>query len=246
MLKESNVKIYVTDELDRFKFIPENRDIKAPIRTKWLEYCLMKLNLLKIMPIVINQDWEVTDGQRRLTVARKLKLPIYFIKSNLITEENLMLANTGSENWDVHDYISYFAKRGNNHYILLQKFCKNYHVPPSTAVMFSGKLFGGAHKTDTIKQGHFKWYNYSAATKGIEKILEFGKYVDFAKKKSFIEAMIQIMRHKKFSYRRMTDKFIKYSYKMRNCASNNDFTAMLEEFYNKGLSPENKLRFYGS
>ena len=244
--KLADIKVYVSTDLDKFTFIDGNREVKMDGKFKWLEHCVKTSNFLEVMPIVVNKKFQVTDGQRRLTVARLLKRPIYYIVSELITKHNLMDANIGGDNWSVHDYIHYYAIKGKEDYQLLQMFLAKYGVAPQTALMFANfAADSGGRQNAALKSGDFKYTDYKKSEKAIEKIFEFREFVDFYKKRHFIQAMINIMKNKHYSHPRMLQKFRRYGSKMVNCADTETFTKHIEDFYNRGLKLENKVRFWG-
>jgi|TARA_R100000501_G_C2617912_1_gene111407 hypothetical protein len=247
MDKFSIIKIYTTTNYKQFEFIPENRYIEGKADIKVLEYFILKFNFLSIMPIVVNRKMEITDGQRRFTIAKRHGLRLSYIKSDLITRENLAAANAGSANWTILNYVEFHAKRGLHDYQLLLKFIKEYKTNPSIAIMFAKGTFSTEGSGNSkIKFGEFKFREtYAIACKKIEQVYEFGDFVKFYKNKYFIEAMNEIMANKSYDHKRMRMKFKKKAAHLVSCGGKEDFTKMLEDLYNGGLSLQNKVRFYG-
>ena len=71
---------------------------------------IKKNNQLEINPIVVNSSWEVIDGQHRLEVAKRLKIPIYYVKKDF-SDDNpyIFTANLYQNKCRMSDAIEYYA-----------------------------------------------------------------------------------------------------------------------------------------
>src|SRR5258708_2908989 len=88
----SPIKIFASCEYDSFKILNSNRKLNK-LHLKRLEEIISVNNRLHLHPILVNADYEVIDGQHRLSVARKLGVPIYYIKSDIIARKHIIECN---------------------------------------------------------------------------------------------------------------------------------------------------------
>ena len=241
-----NIQLYKTTDYSQFKFIDFNRQLLKESELTKLQECIERSNFLSIMPIIVNKKMEVTDGQRRLKVAMRLKKPVYFIKSELITVDNLMDGNMGVGAWKVTDYIHYYSARGYDDYQLLAKYMEDQRLPASTSLMiiynYAGRTF---ELNERLKLGKFKIENYQEALERTKKIFDFSKYIDWYRHKSFVCAVLFIMQNNKYNHKRMLKKMAYNSRRLVKCGDVEGFLKMLEDLYNHNTKLENKVRFFG-
>lgn len=119
-----------TKEYDRFKLLKGNRTLDK-YHLRKLKESIEKNNHLNLHPIIVNKDFEVIDGQHRLESARQLGVDIYFIKSESIEDSHLIDCNVNQKQFEVENYIEYFAvKENKQQYIDLKKMLKSSGLKP--------------------------------------------------------------------------------------------------------------------
>ena len=111
---------------------------------------------MMVSPIVVNEGFEVIDGQHRLEACEELNMPIEFIMRPGLGMDECISINTSSRNWTVEDYIEYYAKTGNQNYILLNDLRHKYSSVPK-AIIFFALTHGqdGGYGANTVKSGKF-------------------------------------------------------------------------------------------
>ena len=67
-------------------------------------------------PILVNEYFEVCDGQHRLEYAKKNHLPIPYIVRPGITPSMCIMINSRRKNWTSDDYVKHYAELGNESY----------------------------------------------------------------------------------------------------------------------------------
>ena len=81
--------------------------------TKNLKRIKDSINLIGLqMPILVNENKSIIDGQHRLQAAKELKIPITYIISNESSEENIDQLQI-SKKWTAFDFCNRNALRGN-------------------------------------------------------------------------------------------------------------------------------------
>lgn len=100
-------------------------------------------NMLEQHPIIVNENFEVIDGQHRLAACRKLKIPCYFTVAEGYKPIDMILLNTNSLQWLARDYLNYFVAQGNINYIYLRDLQLSTGRPLSFILALCGY---GSHK----------------------------------------------------------------------------------------------------
>lgn len=128
----------------------------SPLRIKKIEKSVEKVGWIPSR-IVVNERYEVIDGQARLEVAKRHGFTIYVDVVSGIGAEACRAMNSSMSNWSTIDYIRSYASDGDINYVylnnLLNQFGKFGFIPVLTALDIT--LLGGTART-MIKNGNFK------------------------------------------------------------------------------------------
>lgn len=113
-----------TNNYERFKRLSGNRQLN-PVHVERLRESIEKNGMLEV-DIIVNQFWEVIDGQNRLEAARRAGVPVYFkIKSGYGLREAQIL-NENVKSWRKVDYLDSYCEMGHPQYIKFKGFMENY------------------------------------------------------------------------------------------------------------------------
>lgn len=117
-------QIYRTYDYGQFKKLELNRDVTKPRVEKVLK-SISDVGYI-LSPILINEKFEIIDGQARFEALKSRGLPIdYYIEKDIGIKECRAL-NLYQTNWKLKDYIDSYAKEGLNSYILLKELMEKY------------------------------------------------------------------------------------------------------------------------
>lgn len=233
-----------TMDYDKFRFIKGNRNVSHP-HIKSLAKAMENDDLHEYDPIIVNEKFEVIDGQHRL-IARKLlnKKVCYIVvpkngRSDLSIIQNL---NSHQKNWTNEDSLRSYCMLGLPNYLLVNQFIETFGFPLSTSLaILSFKKSDNGNKG--FRDGSFKIEDINKSSEIAKKIIEYGNFYPGFRRRSFVIACIKMFHVKQFSQKRMIEKMQYQSKKIVDCTDINVYLRLLEELYNYKQSPETKLRF---
>jgi hypothetical protein len=167
MKNTSIPQLLVTTDYDQFKIIDSNREVNKNHLRKLINSIESK-NLLYLFPLVINNKMEVIDGQHRLSAAKELGIPVYYMIDNTITKADIAMMNSNRKGWLIKDYIYFHAKEGNKHFEALDKLLEDY---PKLTVMSAVRLmdekisafYEGGSLTNGLRAGTINTTNLALA-----------------------------------------------------------------------------------
>jgi hypothetical protein len=133
-----------TTNYDLFKKIEGNRELN-PAHLAKLALSIAKKNLLEYAPIMVNESMEVIDGQHRLEVARKSKLPIYYTIVPSAGLDEVIELNTTLRNWRLSDFVDSMIVKGNKTMAYLREFCDEYNLSLSSGIILHVGGVAGQH-----------------------------------------------------------------------------------------------------
>ena len=246
--EEYNI-IYKTTNYEKFKFLDWNRLIK-PDHLQRVKESLEKG--FHSIPILVNENLEVLDGQHRLLACKSLGIPVLYciepLKSS--SDKIIMALNTKTKIWELRDYIEAYAKTGNfPHYEKMKKFIDKYSE--FKYIRMFNWLF--ACSTSHISQDALK---NGTATMIDEEKSEFiamnllkirhedcftTKKLDLCKNVKLFQACFSLINNQQYSYDRFHEKSIKYTSLVYPCVSITEYKTMLYNFYNYNQPTKTKI-----
>lgn len=142
---------YQTEDYSLFKRLDGNRTVKS-IRVTKIKKSIEKSGYI-YNPIVVNENYEVIDGQGRLEVFKMLGLPVDFVISEGAGIEECIALNASSTIWSMKDYIESFCELGYEDYILFNELLQEY---PELKLNTVGTIASGIASLPTrqIKDGN--------------------------------------------------------------------------------------------
>mgnify|MGYP001569443450 FL=1 len=137
-MADNNSIIQSTKDYEKFSLIKGNR-ILIPGHVARLTTSILQKNMLPQNPIIVNEKFEVIDGQHRLEVARNNDLDIFYIVVPGARFEEIIVLNSNNKVWNSTDYINSYASQGDKDFLWIKEFIENYAISVTQALMF---LFG--------------------------------------------------------------------------------------------------------
>lgn len=165
-------KVRSTTNYFQFRFIDGNRDVKHAAKIK---KSIEAVGLL-ICPILVNEKFEIIDGQGRFTACKELNLPVYYVQQNGIGIEEVRKMNSVSSNWVTGDYVHSYTEGDStkDSYIYLQSLQKQF---PDFSYTFLGTVANKANgHTETIK--NIKDGNFDCTLEGYENAVRELTYLN--------------------------------------------------------------------
>lgn len=179
--------IYRTADFKIFKHICGNR-IDIERRVKKIEASVAQVGYINA-PIVVNEKMEIIDGQARYEYCKRTNTPLAYCIIAGLTIDDCIAMNISSSNWTLIDYISSYAARGYQSYILTEKFINDspYSLSP-TLWALTGT--GRENNDGKIRNGKLD-INQDDYTRGEDIITYWKRFDDIVtnRKTEFLEAI---------------------------------------------------------
>jgi len=191
---------------EMFIFRDDNREKIDQTHVRKLMHSIEMRNLLEFRPIVVNEKMEVIDGQHRLLAAKALGIEIYYEIQKNIEITDIIPLNV-AKNWTFSDYLNFYVKNKNEHYVKLKEIMTTYNLSIKIALRICSN--------DNIETLHsnFRSGNFVFQDKNIEHdmnlawdtvncIRRFNGYSPYALSGRFWLSMLKLFKHPDFSEKR--------------------------------------------
>jgi hypothetical protein len=188
-----------------------------------------------MVPILVNEDMEVIDGQHRLLAAKMLGLAIYYKINKELTAQDIIRMNV-SQPWGRVDYLNYYCKNNYPHYLKLKSFMGAHGINLKIALNIT---IGNA------KDGHVKFRNGEyvfneenfensieicwETINYIKKINGYSKYTESAR---FWGALLILVRDIHFNAARWRENLKRMVERITAKASKEDYLKLFTEIHN--------------
>lgn len=238
-MKKAEIIVRETTDYGMFKKIMGNRDV-LPERVAKIEKS-MREHGVKYVPILVNEKYEVIDGQGRLEALERLGLPVLYIVQDGLTIDDCIALNISSTGWKVVDFIDCYASMGREDYMLLRHLINQFpEFTVSIVVDIAGGRIGGTHKR--VKAGTFVMpetsYKKSVSDLMWLKGLNVVKY-----KKNFVLAALFCKDINGCNQARLTSVVTDYFKEVNAGAKVEDICANIMDRYNWHLGDDKRIDF---
>jgi hypothetical protein len=236
---------YMTNKYWKFTFNPKNRSIDK-LHVKQLASSIKKRNLLCEQPILVNEKYEVIDGQHRLSAAMKLTVPIFYIIRAGLTIEDAIALNINTKNWGLGDYLQHYATQKVAEYLYFERFIDEYKLGFSISItlLMGGGIpnAGGSNYNKEFKAGKLS-LNFQEYAEKIGKLCQqLKEYGTFSTERSFVIALVQGMDFAQLEPSVLLEKVAAAPDKFTKCSDSEAYTRMLEDVIN--YRTRNRIRLY--
>jgi hypothetical protein len=226
--KETNF-VFTTKDYGLFKPIDGNRNLNH-LHLSRLKKSIINNYLYTV--IIINEKYEIIDGQHRYNVAKELNLPLNYIICEGYGLEEVHILNKISKTWNADDYLAGYCNLGYKDYIIYDEFKKKYGFGHYESMLMLSEVYA-KHLSETFSNGNFKVKDYASAVKLAENIKKIGKIYDGYKRKAFVACMYQLTKHNpNFDFDEFHHKLKLQPTLLVDCATSTQYKDVIEEIYN--------------
>ena len=247
IFKREHSTVYSTNDYEMFSFKDGNR----PIRKTHLKNITDSIATRQIaVPIVVDENFEICDGQNRFLACKNLKKPVYYIVIDGLTLEDVQRLNANTKTWSPDDFLESFCKQGFTEYLKFKRFKNKYEFGHSECLVILGGWKAkkkGKNINQSFKEGDLRIIDYADACEVSDKIVKVKKYFDGYKLKCFIHAMLRLFRESSetgYDHIKFLDKLSRQTEKMTKQANTENYLTLIESIYNHGSKVKVRLFTY--
>ena len=118
---QKNITIFKTNNYNMFNIIKENRSTHQGHVAKIMK-SLKEVSLMEDIPILVDKQMNVIDGQHRLEACKLLDIPIWYKICDIINVNHIAKINSTNKSWKAEDYLKQYCEMNNENYIKFYKF----------------------------------------------------------------------------------------------------------------------------
>tara|TARA_R100000808_G_scaffold17656_1_gene38963 strand:+ start:2638 stop:3384 length:747 start_codon:yes stop_codon:yes gene_type:complete len=186
-----------------------------------------------IVPMIVNERYEIIDGQTRFESWKELRLPVYYVRVKGYGLKQVQRLNSNIKNWNIKDYTDSYCELGLQDYIRYREFKKEYGLGDYECIaMLKGVVGGAGSNFNSYRDGRFKIRSYSKACYWAERIVALKPFYKGYRRRSFVFAMLHLLSNKNFDFDRLIQKLKYQSSKLVDCSNKSQYINLLQDIYN--------------
>jgi len=232
---------YTTNDYGKFKVLLGNRDV-SPERVAKIKKSIQERGYIW-SPILVNEKYEVIDGQGRLQALKELGMQADYYVSPGLTIADCVAMNINAKNWTTADFVKSYADQGNENYIRLQNLIERFPTIQFNVILTVAKgNLAEAGTASNVKEGNLKISseNYESAKVKLEYLAIAHKYI---KKKNSLLAVAFCMSQETCNKDRLMNVIKKNHDEIEVPSSVKDVIQIIENCYNARLTNGNRILF---
>lgn len=238
----ASMQVHTTEDYFLFKSIDGNRNLN-----------LLHLNRLRksmsekylFTTILVNENYEIIDGQHRFEVIRELGLPLHYIICENYGLPEVHILNATQKTWNSDDYLEGYCKLGYPDYIKYRIFKKKYDFPHNVCMpmLSSYNSNKGGSDVKDFYNGNFKIHNWKKAIEIADNIILLEPLYAGCRRGLFIYAMLQLFAKPQFEFTEFIQKLRLQPTAMMDCQSSAQYITLIEQIYNYKRREKVNLRY---
>lgn len=238
-------QVLQTRNYEMFKFHRENRTI-VQSHVNSLARSMLIHGWARGSIVIVDSNFNVLNGQHRVLAAQKSNVPVTYMVDSKASANEIGILHTNMKPWNIITHLERFVKLGYNHYIVLDRFMKNFpDFRPTECTMLVRNGLGSAER-ESFESGKFETKDMKVAYNWGHDIMLLKPYFEKGYNKSiFVRAMIKVLSTKSdvFHFDEFLHKVHMRPKSIFMCGTVDQYIQMIEDIYNYRRSEKVNLRF---
>lgn len=229
--------IHTTNDYAMFGELEGNREVAG--RAKKIGKSIDEVGYIPV-PIVVNEKYEIIDGNGRFSALKERNLPVYYIVVPGLTLEHCISMNINSTNWTMRNFVDGYAKQGNANYVALKYLIDKHPTLSLNIICAASTNAVGGSSHQTIKAGNL--VIDSEAVFAADKILTWveDNFLDLrdtanGRFETLIYSLIFIYKWSEADINRVVNIVRQHKYDLPPATTVKYTLEQLSKLYNKGI-----------
>lgn len=222
-----------TNEYDKFKLLDFNRKCLDRCHINKIKDSITKNGYIG-SPILVNEDFEIYDGQHRFMALKEMGMEIPYEIID-VSYNSIIDLNITQKKWTLEDYVNYYCNKDKNpNYVRLKRVCKDLKCGVSLVLTMGYRVCMNGDIRKRVKEGTMLFtmddeLRVSAFYNNFSEIVKNLKMKPVSK---MCGALADLCTRHGFRWETMISKSYKYPTLAYNCRTQEEFIVMLKNIYN--------------
>jgi len=234
-----------TTDYSIFKYKSGNRGLVNKHIDK-IKDAISKHGYLESCPIIVNENYEILDGQHRFEACKQMGLPIHYVIEENTKQDLLIDLNILQRKWTLSDYVRYYAiEKANPNYQRLAELMTISQLDAATLLTMANDVKIGGTFLAKVKQGELilNGTTFMRVKVLLDNLHILADILNIRISGRLGRAVTVLNQNPRFSWNTMLTKARKYKVKAYQCSTIEEWLEMLVYLYNyQCRSAQTKLK----
>lgn len=238
--KEVNT-LYETKDYEKFKFNPNNREIKQGHVASLIK-SMKEKGWIPGSYVIVNRLFEIIDGQHRTLAAIAANVPIRYAMEKNADDDTMAELNKNQKNWQLSDHLNGFVKKEIPSYIKLDEFMKLFpDFKITEAMMFLSNQYKRVDR-NTFEGGKFVAKDIKKAHRWAEQTMSLKPFFPERYNSSiFVRSLITCLSKPVFKFDEFYHKVKLRPTSLVPCGTIEQYIELIENTYNYHRNNKDKI-----
>ncbi|HYG38507.1 MAG TPA: ParB N-terminal domain-containing protein [Cytophagales bacterium] len=245
---KTTYSVYKTSNYGMFRPLTGNRSVNF-LHVKRLVQSFQNKHLISVL--IVNEKYEVIDGQHRLDASKVTGVPIYFIVVPGYSLKEVQIYNTNQKEWKKIDFLKMYCDMGLDPYQKFKEFMNDF---PDFGIMVTeriltqlrsngrtGKVGDQKASLRDFEEGNLHVPDLEKSYDIALKLMDFKPYYPGYNRGTFVSCMLGIFEHKNYNHKEMIKKVELNPKALVDCTNVEAYKLLIENIYNYRRNKENKV-----
>lgn len=241
-MKKPMLTIEKTIDYSKFKKLKGNREVQRAHVNVLIKVYTLHSQLVEFTPILINEKWEVVDGQHRVAAWEALGLPVYYAIYEGLSLADVVTLNNSQKPWTPDDFARSWVEQGRSAYQTYLDFKAEFHINHDILLRFLS-LASPSILNVRFRSGDLLVTDEEKSRDLCSDLVDFKQYYSKWNQRSFAFGFYYLWRHPEYEHDRMLMKLQQQPTRLVACTSPEQYADLLSEIYNYGFGNDNRVWF---
>lgn len=233
-------QVFTTDEYHNFKTLSGNRNLNR-LHLQRLEKSILANPLFTT--IMVNEKFEIIDGQHRFDIIKKHKLPLNYIICEGYGLNEVHVLNANQKKFDAIDYLDGYVKQGLPEYIKFKNFMDKFDLKIMVCISLLRNTAQNDKSSRSFYNGTFKCQDIDKAEKLARDLIKIKNLFEPADKHLFVTAYMTVSKSPNWNADEFIDKLKIQKGKLEIQAKAVYYVNLIEEIFNYKRREKVSLRY---
>lgn len=196
-----------------------------------------------VSPILVNEKYEIIDGQHRFQALRELGKPVQFLQVKGYGLDEVQILNVNHKNWTTQSFLDSYVDLGYKDYVYFKEFFEAYEFPFMAALAIVHNQNDDGNIMRSFRSGEFKFTDIQGSYDRADRLKMIEPYFDKYTHINFVRVMLYMFKHQDFEFTVFMSKLRLQPTALQIQQTASQYKLMIEDIYNFKSRDKVSLRY---
>jgi len=198
-----------------------------------------------VSPIIVNENYEIIDGQHRFQALQELGKPVHYIVNKGYGLRETQILNVNHKNWNTEAFLASYCDLGYDDYLRFRDFHDGYEfsITASLAIALNKTGGSGGNVLNAFRDGSLEFDDVDGARDRADRIVMTGQFFEKYTDKVYVSAMISLFNNENFEFSHFLGKLKIQPSALQPQRNIEQYKLLIEDIYNYKSRNKVSLRY---